>query len=157
MRTVNQPTLDDLLYIGSWLCESDRLEMALTRDPYNYVSLAHDAWESRFKYVVLDNALPVMAFGAKPISSTAIVWGFKTDKGWPAVPTVTKFILRTMIPALHDIGVRQAVCLVHPENWASQSWLRHLGFTPRATSREFGTRRQEVILFQRDEPDARPS
>jgi L-amino acid N-acyltransferase YncA len=64
---------------------------------------------------------------------------------------VTKFIKRTMIPQLKKEGVCRAVCLVHPLNQASQNWLRHLGFTPGATSREFGTRHEEVLLFQRDD------
>jgi hypothetical protein len=156
MKTVNQPTMDDLLYVGVWMCESDWNELALTRDPNDYVRLAHDAWESEFKYVVLDNALPVFAFGAKQLGDTALVWGFKTDDGCKSVGTVTKFIRRTMIPALRDAGVRKAVCIVDPDNRASQIWLRHLGFTPRATSRDFGTRQEDVLLFQRDEPDARP-
>jgi hypothetical protein len=156
MRTVNQPTLDDLLFIGAWVCDDDRKELALTRDPDDYVRLAHDAWESGFKYVVLDNALPVFAFGAKQLGDTALVWGFKTDRGCKAVRVVTKFIRRDMIPALRGAGVRKAICIVHPDNRASQLWLRHLGFTPRATSRDFGTRQEEVLLFQRDEPDARP-
>lgn len=151
MRTINAPTIDDLLYVGSWLCDADRQELALTRDPDDYVSLARDAWESRFKFVVLDEAVPTMAFGAKPVKGIALVWGFKTDRGWPAIRGVTKFIRRTMIPALHDEGVRTAVCLVHPNNWSSQHWLRHLGFHPRATTRDFGTRHEEVLLFQRDD------
>lgn len=154
MRTIVAPRLEDLLCVAAQLCASDRLELSLTRDDVDdYVSLAHDAWECPIKHVVFDRE-PVMAFGARPLGATALVWGFKTVDGWPAVPLVTRFILRTMIPALRDIGVRRAICLVHPLNAASQTWLRHLGFTPRATTREFGTRHEEVVLFQRDEPDA---
>jgi hypothetical protein len=148
MKTVNEPTMDDLLFVGAWMCRSDWNELALTRDPDDYVRLAHDAWDSSFKKVVLDNAVPVFAFGAKQVGDTALVWGFKTDQGCKAIRTVTKYILRTMIPALRETGVRKAVCLVHPDNRASQAWLRHLGFSPRATFGDFGT-----LLFQRDEPD----
>jgi hypothetical protein len=153
MRTINDPTMDDLLFIGSWMCDSDRVEMALTRDPADYVQLAKDAWESQFKFVVLDNGFPVMAFGAKPIEGTALVWGFKTDKGWSSISTVTKFLRRVMIPALKDIGVRRAICLVHPDNRASQRWLTHLGFSPKATFTGFGSRKEDVLLFQRDEQE----
>lgn len=156
MRTVNEPTLDDLLFVASWMCESDQLELALTRDPTDYVRLAHDAWDSRFKYVVLDNGSPVMAFGAKSMKDTALVWGFKTDKGWPAVRIATKYIKRVMIPALRQAGMRRGICLVHPNNWASQLWLRHLGFNLKATTRELGTRHEEVLLFQYDEPNVVP-
>jgi hypothetical protein len=152
MRTINEPTQDDLLYIGAWLCRSDRQELALTRDPDDYVRLAHDAWASPYKRVVLDNALPVMAFGASQIlGDTASVWGFKTEQGWSSVRQVTKYIRRTMIPALRDLGVRHAVCLVDPDNAVSQRWLAHLGFVPKAMVSELGT---GAILFQRDELDA---
>ena len=149
MITVNAATYDDLTYIGSWLCDEDREELALTRDPDDYVSLANDAWESKFKFVALDEATPVMAFGAKASKNFAVVWGFKTERGWPAVRSVTKFIRRTMIPALHKAGVYRAVCAVNPGNAVSQAWLRHLGFVPRATTRDIGTRHGEVILFER--------
>ena len=153
MMTINTATYDDLTYIGSWLCEEDRLELMLTRDTDDYVSLANDAWASKYKYVALDEAIPVMAFGARPmVRDTALVWGFKTDRGWGAIRSVTKFIKRTMIPALHKAGVRRAVCAVGPDNTVSQRWLRHLGFVPRATSRDIGTRHEGIILFERIDP-----
>jgi hypothetical protein len=153
MRTVNEPTWDDLLYVGSWLCAADREEMAVTRDIDDYVSLARDAWESPFRKVVLDDALPVMAFGARPgpEPQLAVVWGFKTERGYPALRTATKYIRRVMIPALRASGVRSAMCLVHPHNVASQGWLRHLGFDLKATVPDFGT---GLLLFRRDEFDA---
>lgn len=152
MRTIIEPTMDDLLYVSSRICAGDRQELALTRDPDDYENLARDAWESSFKKVVLDGE-PVMAFGAKMVSGgTALVWGYKTELGWSAVRDVTKFIKRAMIPQLRCDGVRRAVCLVHPLNVTSQKWLAHLGFSFRATQRGFGTRTDELWLFQRDEP-----
>jgi ribosomal protein S18 acetylase RimI-like enzyme len=155
VRTVNEPTEDDLLYIGSWLCASDRKELALTRDPDDYYLLAHDAWISPYKRVVLDEGMPVLAFGASQIiGDTAAVWGFKTERGRSSLRLVTKYIHRTMIPALRSLGVRHAVCLVHPENTASQRWLQHLGFALKATLPDIGAGHEEVFLFRRDELDA---
>jgi hypothetical protein len=156
-HNVHDATLDDLMLIGSWLCAADREEMALTRDPDDYESLAFDAWDSPFRHVALDEARPVFAFGAKPFrSDTALVWGFKTEQGWDAARTVTKYINRTMIPELRAIGIRRATCFVHPANVRSQKWLAFLDFRPKATLRGFGPRKQDIILFQRDEPDASP-
>jgi hypothetical protein len=150
--TINQATEEDLAYVGSWLCDDDRQELACTRDQDDYMSLARDAGQSTVCKVALDDGLPVMAFGARTIPATdvALVWGFKTVKARPAIPSVTKYIRRIMIPALRSLGVRHGVCIVHPENKASQDWLRLLGYTPRATSRDIGT--QEVIIFQYDDP-----
>jgi hypothetical protein len=160
MKTINDATFDDLVYIGSWLCDADRAELAATRDPDDYVALARDAWRSPIKKVVLDNALPVFAFGANPTgteSDLATVWGFKTRQGVRAIRQVTKYIRKIMIPELRAMGIRHAACLVHADNNASKKWLSHLGFRPKATLREFGTHNEEMILFQRDEPDAHPS
>lgn len=156
MRTINDPTEDDLIQIASELCDSDRTELALTRDPDDYMLLAHDAWDSPYKKVVLDNGEPVMAFGARQIlDNSAAVWGFKTEKGWSAVRTATKHITRVMIPALREMGVREAVCFVHPDNQASQRWLEHLGFRPKAILQGFGSRRGDsIVLYAREEPDA---
>jgi len=155
MTAIHQATFDDLTYIGSWLCDDDRRELSLTRDADDYVALANDALRSTVcKVAVNDAALPVMAFGAKTDGDLAVVWGFKTDRARPAIGRVTKYINRVMIPALRDMGVRRAVCVVHPENQASQAWLQHLGFAAQATRRDIGTQQGEVVLFQRDEPDA---
>jgi hypothetical protein len=156
-RNIHDATLDDLMLIGSWLCAADRQELSATRDPDDYESLALDAWKSPFKKVALDNAVPVFAFGANPVDADlALVWGFKTEQGWPAARTVTKYINGIMIPELRAMGIRRAACLVHPDNTRSQRWLALLGFRLKATLWGFGTRKEDMFLFQRDEPDASP-
>jgi hypothetical protein len=154
---VHDATFEDLTMVGSWLCEEDRRELAVTRDPDDYVKLAKDALLSPIKKVVVDELSPIFAFGATPVfrKKLALVWGFKTERGWSAALTVTKYIKRIMIPELRAMGIRRAVCVVHPENTRSQKWLALLGFTPRATLDGIGNR--PLLLFQRDEPDAPPS
>jgi hypothetical protein len=161
MIRIANATFDDLAYIGSWLCAEDRRELAVTRNPDDYPKLARDAYASKIHKVALDHAgTPVFAFGANRLGTTdaALVWGFKCERGWPAILTVTKYIRRTMIPELRALGVRRALCIVHPANQRSQKWLTHnLGFRPKATLTGIGSRREEMILMQRDEPDARPN
>ena len=154
-REVHNATIEDLMMIGSWLCAADRLELAVTRDPDDYESLALDAWRSPIRRVVVEEASPVFAFGANPICEDfAMVWGFKTERGWASIGTVTKHINRIMIPELRAMGIRRAACFVHPDNTRSQKWLALLGFVSKATLQGFGPRREDLLLFQRDEPDA---
>jgi hypothetical protein len=158
MIRIADATFDDLTYIGSWLCAADRQELAVTRDPDDYVGLANAAARSPLCKVALDHAAtPIFAFGAEPIPGTVMaqVWGFKCDSGWTAILTVTKYIRRIMIPQLREMGIRHAVCIVHPDNSRSLKWLtRNLDFRARATLTGFGTRNEDMILMQRDEPDA---
>ena len=155
-HSVHDATLDDLMLIGSWLCAADREELAATRDPDDYEGLALDAWRSLYHKVALEDARPVFAFGANPIGDTdmAQVWGYKTEAGWASARTVTKYIQRTMIPELRAIGIQRATCLVHPKNVRSQRWLAFLGFRLEATLQGFGSRKQDMLLFQRDDADA---
>lgn len=154
-RNVHDATLDDLMLVGSWLCASDRQELAATRDPDDYEALALDAWRSPIRKVATDNARPVFAFGANPTGGgTATVWGFKTEAGWGSVLTVTKYIHRVMVPELRNMGIRRATCVVHPDNVRSQQWLALLGFKPQAILWGIGTRRQDMFLLQRDDADA---
>jgi hypothetical protein len=147
MITVATATLEDLAYVASWICSGDRKELAETRDPDDYEGLAGDAYASLIHKVALDDAVPVFAFGATPIdSSTAHVWGFKTRRGSRAIRSVTRYLLKDMIPSLRKLGVCHAVCLVHQDNTASRKWLAYLGFIPRATLGETGT----LLLYQRD-------
>lgn len=152
-RTIHDPVFADLLAIGAHLCEADRIELAATRDPKDFNALATDAWRSPVKYVVRDDGVPVMAYGALPIGDgQVVVWGFKTEQGWRAIPVVTKHLKRTMIPILQSQGIRSAICFVHVENTRSIKWLEYLGFKPEATLVGFGTHGEDMILYQRIEP-----
>ena len=153
MRDVYIPSLDDLAMIASWLCEEDRRELAATRDINDYETLARDAFNSHIKWAVHEDARPIFAFGAYPLEpGVAVVWGFKTEAGWAAVPLVTKHIQKCMIPELRAMGIRRAVCLVHPDNNRSQKWLAFMGFEPVATYMGIGT--PDLLVYQRDEADA---
>jgi hypothetical protein len=150
-------TLDDLRAVGIRLCAADRHELAATRDPEDVEKLARDAWQSQIRKVVLAGCEPVLVFGANPnpeLDATATVWGYKTERGVTVIKSVTKFIRATMIPQLRAMGIRHATCIVHPDNTASRKWLAHLDFKPRATLTGFGSHREDMILMQRDEPDA---
>jgi hypothetical protein len=154
LRTINAATLDDLEHVGSWLCEEDIHELSATRDPKDYETLASDAFDSAICMVALEDAEPVFAFGAKVYGDSAVVWGFKTEKGWGLILPVTRYIKRIMVPVLRDRGVRQAVCLVHQDNRRSCKWLAHLGFRSEATLPGFGAHGEDtLILFRRIEPD----
>jgi len=150
MIRIEWANYDDLVTIANWLSDADRMELALTRDPDDYLRLADDAYQSRYKLVALDHAArPIFAFGANPVGTDMVqVWGFKTKDGPCAIRAVTKCIRSYMIPGLRRIGINRAACYVHRDNHGSRKWLAHLGFEPRATDGEIGT---PLIHYQRDD------
>ncbi len=82
---------------------------------------------------------PALAIGASPlIPGVVTVWGFGTDRYKEVVKEMTNHLKAYMIPALIEAGNVRAQCLVHPDNTASQRWLKSLGFYQEATLRRFG-------------------
>jgi hypothetical protein len=152
MITIATATFDDLAYIASWLSPVDRMELALTRDPDDYLGLARDSHNSLIHMVALDHAMtPVFAFGAHPHGvDAATVWGYKTRQGTRAIRTVTRYLRDEMIPSLRAIGVVRATCYVHRDNAGSRLWLARLGFRPKAMTGDLGA---PLLLYQRDEPN----
>ena len=150
MITIANATYEDLAYVASWLSAVDRMELALTRDPDDYRSLARDAAASSVCKVALDGGLvPIFAFGLYPVGKSALqVWGFKTERGPRAILSITKYLLKDLMPAMRIAGYTRAACRVHRDNLQSRRWLAHLGFVPEATPGETGT---PLILYQLDE------
>jgi hypothetical protein len=152
MIRIANATLEDLAYIASWLSPVDRMELACTRDPDDYMQLANDAAQTMIHKVALDHGgTPIFAFGAHPLGvDAATVWGYKTQAGSRAIKAVTRYLRDEMIPNLRNIGVVRATCYVHQDNHGSRLWLSRLGFRPRATPGDIGA---PLVLYQRDEPD----
>ena len=69
MIRIEWANYDDLAYVANWLSDADRMELAATRDPDDYLRLAGDAYQSRYKLVALDHSVPIFAFGANPVGA----------------------------------------------------------------------------------------
>ena len=114
MIRIADATFDDLTFIGSWLSDDDRRELAVTRDPTTTRAWRATPCSRRLCKVALDHAGgPVFAFGAQPIAHTdmAQVWGFKCERGWPAILTVTKYIQQDYDPGIARL--RHTPCRLH--------------------------------------------
>jgi hypothetical protein len=149
MITIATATFEDLAYVASWMSPVDRMELGVTRDADDYLSLAADSERSLIHKVALDHAcVPIFAFGAHPNGvAAAHVWGYKTRQGTRAIKAVTRYLRDKMIPDLRAIGVNRANCYVHQDNHGSRLWLSRLGFKPQATPGDIGA---PLLLYQRD-------
>jgi len=91
---------------------------------------------------------PVAVVGAYKMTPTcAGVWAFGTA-GWPrAVLRMTKHVRRVMVPELVRAGCHRAECRALFKRSDTKRWLTALGAEPEAVLSEFGTRREDFILF----------
>ena len=150
MVTIREPNFHELVTVASRLREADMRELRVTRkDLDRPVKLATAAWTaSVYRRLALWEKTPAMAFGASQAPGGSVqVWGFGTVDTARVIRTVTKFVIRSMIPELLGRGVPSARAIVHPENRSSQAWLQHLGFKPEATLTGLGDRQEEMILY----------
>lgn len=148
---IRHPQFPEFLKVASRLRKADFDELSVTRkDLHQPSKLAAAAWGSTYRRIVLLDTVPVFAFGATQRPSypqESQVWGFGTDQTSAVIRTVTKFILRSMIPELLDRGFLSAQAIVSPDNDLSNRWLRRLGFEPKATVTGIGDRSEDMILF----------
>lgn len=146
---IREATLFDLVYVTKNLRDRDRQELAATRDISDLDALAADAFSTPWRRVADDrDGRPCLCVGAKWLHEGVIsMWGFGTPDYKDGVKELTKYILNCMVPELLQLGVRRAQCVVHPENRASQRWLKTLGFYPEATLSRFGAGDQDMVLY----------
>jgi hypothetical protein len=147
---IEDASLMKLIYVAQELRPLDRLELACTRDPDDYESLAVEAWASPVKHIALaSDGEPVFAFGARPGGCNHLVqpWAFGTERSHEVMGEVTKFVIRFMIPRLARVGARRAQVAVHPENYPAIKWLAHLGFAVEAKLTGIGSHGEDMLLF----------
>jgi L-amino acid N-acyltransferase YncA len=141
--------LTDLVFIAKLLRNRDKQELAATRSDVDPDQLAIDSYNSHWRKVAYtDDNFPAMAIGARVTHpGVATVWGFATDHYRKVIRELSNYVEKAMIPEIVGSGVHRAQCLVHPENRASQRWLKSLGFIQEATLRGFGSSREDMLLF----------
>jgi hypothetical protein len=141
--------LTDLIYISRLLRKRDVQELSATRADVNPDLLAIDSYGSQWKKVAYTNDhLPAMAIGARVTHpGVAAVWGFATDRYREVIRELSNYVENAMIPEIVGSGVHRAQCIVHPENRASQRWLTSLGFFQEATLRNFGSTKEDMLLY----------
>lgn len=91
---------------------------------------------------------PVAVVGAYPVTPTcAGVWAFGTD-AWPKVILgMTRHVKRVMVPMLLSAGFHRAECRALFKRTDTKRWLTALGSEVEAVLSEFGSRREDFLLF----------
>jgi hypothetical protein len=91
---------------------------------------------------------PAAAFGFHRMTPTcAGVFAFGTDD-WPlVVKGMTRRILRDIMPQASKWGLHRAECRALASRQDVRRWLLGLGWRAEAVLSEFGTRREDFILY----------
>jgi hypothetical protein len=75
------------------------------------------------------------------------VWCWGTDDWFSVKLTVTRHIIRTLIPAIVKSGGWRGQCYSHEDHHEAHAWLKWLGFECEGTMREFGRDGSDFFMF----------
>jgi hypothetical protein len=106
------------------------------------------AFKVWFVYQAPFHATPAAAFGLYKMTPTcAGVFAFGTND-WPlVVKGMTRRILRDIMPKALEWGFHRAECRALASRQDVRRWLEGLGWRAEAVLSEFGTRREDFILY----------
>lgn len=147
--SIRPAALRDLSWVAAFMRDIDRREVFALMADDNPLALAarlnvvaEQAWCAHWQ------GRPVAAFGAAPNGPyVADVWLFASDD-WPRVMlSVTRFILRQLMPDLAAAGYRRAQCQSSIEHPAAHAWLSRLGAVREGEHPLRGRRGETFITF----------
>lgn len=128
----------------------DRAEILATRWDDDVADVAREcATFSRFGQVAADDVgEPIAAVGGIEMwPGCWSVWMFSTD-AWPRVAlSVTRFVRRTLIPAIRATGATRAECRSIDGHHVAHRWLESLGAYREAAHPGYGRGGETFITF----------
>lgn len=142
------PDLMALAYIANNLREVDKREVfaggITTPD-----QLAVQAFQTiGFCDVAWVHGRPAAAVGAhEKWRGVWSVWAWGTDD-WPDVKlTLTRHIIRTLVPAMLHNGGHRGECYSNEEHHEAHAWLEWLGFVCEGRLREYARDRSDFLIY----------
>jgi hypothetical protein len=145
-----------LFYIIAHMRECDRREIFCTRWDDDPASLADDCMNvigranSLTVLATLDRE-PVAVLGAvETWPGTWDVWCFGTDQFEKVAFTLTKYVRRTLIPALLVRGLRRGHCRSLADHVKAHAWLRELGAKSEdeRPMKSWGKNGEDFVMFE---------
>jgi hypothetical protein len=151
MTTLEPLSYENVLHIARNMRSADKEEIYATRWSEQPEDLAHDAMLiPQMCWTAHRDGRPIAAFGAIPMHPGVwSVWMFSTDE-WPLVAiTVTKHILKRMIPSIirRNEGFQRAECKSHYLHNVAHRWLEYLGATNESTAYKYGKNGEKFYVF----------
>lgn len=145
LATLNLP---DLNYVIAHIRDTDRCEISAVRWDDNLEHLAEDCMAlGRFSWIAGGDK-PIAAFGCAPLWPGCWTgWMFATDELDKIGFSLTKFIKRTILPALSSTGVHRIEARSMRGHRKAQQWLERLGANPEGLVSQCGKNKEDFIQY----------
>jgi len=143
--------LGSLLYVCRNLRQADRDEIFATRWTDNPDELAAHAFQhwGEFSYIAHgQDGMPIASIGAVPAwEGVWSAWMMATDRFPEIGKQLTRWVKRSMIPAIVASGCHRAEARSCSDHTSAHRWMESLGAKPESVLRRYGREKQDFILF----------
>lgn len=142
-------TPEDAARVAAGMRDIDRQEICAlhgTDDPV--VAISPLQYVQHIGATVWRGDTPICAIGAVFMWPGVVsVFMFATDRWREVALETTKFVRRTLLPALRDAGVHRLQCHSLDTHAEAHRWLRMLGADREVWEPEYGKNRENFVLF----------
>lgn len=153
MRAPDLPTITPAAarHIVHNLRDADRRELDAVNPDMNTVRLVNKIMAlEAFTFFAKVNDTPAALIGGWPLwPGVWQVFAFGTDDFERVAPTLTKFALRFMVPAITNAGGHRAQCESIEGHDRAHRWLEHMGYENEGPMRKFGRNGETFYRFAR--------
>lgn len=144
-----EPPFEDVIEVVKNMRERDREEIYATRYGENPEDVARDAVNSgAFRWGAYLDGRPVAMLGAFPRwPNVWTAWAFGTDE-WPKVVlSLSKHVMRFMIPALYRAGATRVDATALETHFDARRWLTAMGAAPEKPLANWGKNGQTFVCY----------
>ncbi len=141
-------TLRDLSYIACNLRPEDKAELIAQFDHWTPTWLAAVSLRDH-AYIAEIDGNPEAAFGAgETRRGQYIAWSWMSQYGIRAVPRITRFVRKVMIPDIYAEGSWRVEARCLASNLKARWWLQKMGATEQGWLRNYGTGGEHFLLYE---------
>lgn len=142
-----EPTAATVLEIVRNLRENDRREILATSFLDDPQAIARDYARERFAWVFgLERPIALMGASAR-WPGMWCPFLLATDEFGRIGLSLTKWVVRVMIPTLDRVGARRLEAVSMADHHTAHRWMQHFGMSPEARLRQYGRNGEDFILF----------
>lgn len=146
-------SLEPVAYVIGAMRDWDRREIYATRNDSDDTLLAQHVLRTGPISWVAGEDLPIACFGCAPLwSGVYSMWFFATDSLDKIGLSVTRMIIRSIVPMMWDLGAHRLECRSMDGHLEAQRWLETLGATREGTLKAYGRGGEDFHTYTWEKP-----
>lgn len=140
--------IDTVTFVATHMRAWDRREIFATRFDGELEPFIQDVMRAGPVSWVAGDGLPIAAFGCRPLwPGVWSMWFFATDEISKIGLSVTRLIIKGILPMLWDAGAHRLECRSMDGHTEAQEWLETLGARREGTAKAYGRDGEDFHVY----------